>query len=354
MFTLSMTRKKLYKILLILLFCILSGCVRETDISSGTENGEITSTSEKQSVPDKSSEENQTWSPDSLKKGMVTVVECDEEYNTYIASEEAARQAIVDYGVLQRQNYSNPEVEQIELQMEQDYAILAVNLGEMDLETAKDVNAAFAYMYETYPQLQGTLTNITIGNLENFGDTALTRTKEFIINGESGNCPFVVKREIILGAGKFLKRERMLKTCEEQTSIGHWPANSNISSIVVHELGHHLLDVYTAEKFGFAGCYVTEENADAYWKYYSDSLKVNQTVPREILQTAYEHWIIKCGHEGSLEDFQASISGYARGLQADGGISYSETVAEAVADVYLNGEQAADASRLIVEIFLES
>lgn len=354
MFVLSIIRKKMYKILLIFPLCILSGCVKDTDISSGMSTGEITSTSEVQSVADASSEENSVWSPDSLKKGMVTVVEYDEAYNTYIASEKAARQAIVDYGVLQRQNYSNPEVEQIELRMEQNYAILAVNLGEMDLETAKDVNAAFAYMYETYPQLQGTLTNITIGNLENFGDTALTRTKEFIINGESGNCPFVIKREIILGAAKFLKRDQMLKTCEEQVSIGHWPVNSNISSIVVHELGHHLLDVYTAEKFGFAGCYVTEENADAYWKYYSDSLKVNQTVPREILQTAYELWIKKCGHEGSLEDFQASISGYARGLQRDGGISYSETVAEAVADVYLNGEQAADASRLIVEIFLES
>lgn len=346
-----MIQKKKKGILLVLFFCILSGCAKDTKVFSDIDSDEMATDSELQSASDVSSEDNQTWSPDSLKNGMITAVEYNKEYNSYVESESAAKQAIIDYGVLQRQNYSNPEVERIELQMEKNYDILAVNLGEMDVETAKDVNAAFEYMYQTYPELQGTLTNITIGNLENFGDTALTRTREFIINGESGNCPFVIKREIILGAAKFLKRNQLLKTCEEQASIGYWPANSNISSIVVHELGHHLMDVYTASQFGFSGYYVTEENADAFWKYNSDSLKVNQTVSQEVLQVAYERWTKEYGHEGSLEEFQASISEYARGVQADGGISYSETVAEAVADVYLNGKQAADASQLIVEIF---
>lgn len=343
-------RKMIVGVMQVWLLCILSGCGKDDRVPSYTASDKSTYTSEIETASKVSSEEEQMWSPDSLKKGMVTAVEYDKQYDAYVASEQAARQAIVDYGVLQRQNYSNPEVEQIELQMERDYDIMSVNLGEMDVETAKDVNAAFAYMYQTYPTLQGTLTNLTIGNLENFSNTALTQTREFIINGESGNCPFVIKREIILGAGKFLRRDRLLKTCEEQASIGHWPVNSNISSIVVHELGHHLMDVYTATKFGFEGCYVTEENEDAYWKYYSDFLKMNQTVPQEVLQTAFERWVKEYGHEGSIEDFQASISEYARGIQTDGGISYSETVAEAVADVYLNGEQAADASRLIVEI----
>ncbi len=302
-----------------------------------------------QNSPDAPIDKKQEWSPDSLKKGMVTAVECDKQYDAYIDSEDAAKQAIVDYGVLQRQNYSNPEISQLELYMEQAYGILAVNLGEMDVDTARDVNAAFDYMYQTYPWLYGTLTNLTIGNMEDFNHTAMTRTREFIINGEPGKCPFVVKREIILGAAKFLRRDRLVRTCEEQVTAGYWPANANISSIVVHELGHHLMDVYTATQFGFEGYYVTEENLGAYRKYTSDFLKVNQTVPQEVLQTAYKRWQAEYGHEGSLEDFQASISEYAKGIQPDGGLSYTETVAEAVADVYLNGEQAADASKLIVE-----
>jgi len=326
---------------------MLSGCINIAGV-----HRDMASTSDMQVTTEILSEEEQSWSPDSLKEGMITAVEYDKQYDAYVDSESAARQAIADYGVMQRQNYSNPEVKKMELQMEQDYAILAVNLGEMDIETARDVDAAFAYMYQTYPGLQGTLTNLTIGNLDNFSNIALTQTKEFIINGESGKCPFVVKKEIILGAGKFLRRDRLVEICEEQVSTGYWPANSSISSIVVHELGHHLMDVYTATKLGFDGCYVTEENKEAYWAYSSDFLKINQTVPQEVLQTAYERWIGEYGHEGSMEDFQASISGYARGMKADGGISYSETVAEAVADVYLNGEQAADASRLIVDIFL--
>lgn len=39
---------------------------------------------------------------------------------------------------------------------------------------------------------------------------------------------------------------------------------------------------------------------------------------------------------------------YAKGEQMDGGISYGETFAEAIADVYLNKAAAADASRAIV------
>lgn len=347
-----MAKKEKFSVFLVLSLCILSGCKDITRIFSDMDYTDMTSTSDIQITTEALSEKVQAWSPDSLKEGMITAVEYNKQYDAYVESENAARQTIADYGVLQRQNYSNPEVEKIELQMEQDYDILAVNLGEMDLETAKDVNAAFAYMYQTYPKLQGTLTNLTIGNLENSSNAALTQTKEFIINGESGKCPFVIKREIILGAGKFLRRDRLVKTCEEQVSTGYWPANSSISSVVVHELGHHLMDVYTAAKFGFNGCYVTEENEDAYWMYSSDFLKINQTVPQEVLQTAYERWIGEYGHEGSMEDFQASISGYARGIQPDGGISYSETVAEAVADVYLNGGQAADASRLIVDDFL--
>ena len=39
-------------------------------------------------------------------------------------------------------------------------------LGEMDPETAMDVYNACEYMFTTYPEIKGTLTNLTIGNLE--------------------------------------------------------------------------------------------------------------------------------------------------------------------------------------------
>lgn len=313
--------------------CIVQNSFVEDEVTDKTE----TATDLTENIP---------WSPETLKKGLTTVVEYDKVYDAYVNTKEDAKQAIVDYGIGQRAKYSNPDVKKIELQMEDEFDILAVNLGEIDYQTATEIYDAFVYMYQTYPQMRGELTNLTIGNL-NMNYTALTTKREFIVNGESGKIPFVVKREIVLGAAKFLKRDRLLESCKEQVDCGYWPENSNISSIVVHELGHQLLDSYVAKYYGFEGFYVMEENEDAYWRYSSDALKVNQYVTQMLLEKAYEKWSIE--NEGSEGEFRASISGYAEGIQPDGGVSYTETVAEAVADVYLNSENAAEASKIIVD-----
>ena len=297
------------------------------------------------------------WSRESLREGIVTVIEYDKQYSAYVSSEEDARQAIREYGIRQRGKYSNPPVEKIELQMEKDFDILAVNLGEIDEETAKDIQKAFSYMYEAYPQLNGTITNLSLGNFENAkaGNIAVTQNTEFIINEEFGRYPFVVKYEIILNAAKFRNRKKLLRDCEYQVETGYWPEGSDITSIVVHELGHQLLNVIAMQQFGLETFYyITEENEEAYSRYVTDQLSVNQNVARTVLEKAYDIWKQEYYHTGTEEEFRSSISGYARGEQADGGISYGETFAEAAADVYLNKEAAADASKAIAQSIYQS
>nr|MBQ8253419.1 hypothetical protein [Lachnospiraceae bacterium] len=297
-------------------------------------------------------QEDGPWSAQRLRAGLETAVEYDKQYDSYIASEEQARQVIREYGVLQREKYSNPEVEKIELFMEEEFDICAVNLGEMDVATAEDIKRAFTYMYNEYPQLQGTLTNISVGNFrgEAVTYTALTQSRVFVIHETDDAYPFVVKHEIILNAAKFFDRAKFLRECEKQVADGYWPVNSDISSVIVHELGHQLLGVTAMEQFGLVPShYITEENAEAYSCYMTDSLASNQTVAKSVEETAYAIWKERYGHTGSREQFRESISLYAKGLQPDGGVSYGETFAEAVADVYLNGENAADASRALIE-----
>ena len=295
------------------------------------------------------------WSVDRLKAGFETAIQYDKQYKAYISSREEAERKIREYGEQQRELYSNPEVTEIEKQMEQDYGLFAVNLGEVDVETARDIERAFSYMYREYPLLQGTLTNVSLGNLEGFanGKIAVTQINEFIINEEFGVCPHVVKHEIILGAATFLNRENFLKTCERMTESGHWPENTDISSVVVHELGHQLLNAYAMRQFGLQDpYYITEENEDAYSAYLTDSLSSYQEIPKQVLNEAYERW--ESGHPGEdYTTFCKEISEYAVGTQTDGGISYPETFAEAIADIYLHGEDAADASRKIDEVIRE-
>ena len=103
-------------------------------------------------------EEEEQWNPGQMRRGLETAIEYEKTYSAYVPSGEKAEEAIRDYGVMQRKKYTSlPEVKEIELQMEETCGILAVNLGEMDVETAGDVERAFAYMYETYPELYGSL-----------------------------------------------------------------------------------------------------------------------------------------------------------------------------------------------------
>lgn len=95
--------------------------------------------------------------------------------------------------------------------------------------------------------------------------------------------------------------------------------------------------------------YITEENEDAYSQYITNGLSYNQTIEKEIVALAYEKWQSEYGHSGTEEEFCGSISEYAKGLQADGGVSYGETFAEAVADIYIHGEDAVDASKALLE-----
>lgn len=298
---------------------------------------------------------------DGLRKGLTTVIEYDKVFYAQIDSLEEAKQAIASYGEMQREKYDNEKVIKIEKQLEEKYDIAAVNFGEMDLQTAKDIKKACDYMFKTYPELKGTLTNLSLANfpMDTASATAITESKEFIIHDEFEQTPFVMKYQIVLSAAKYLKRDKLLATCKEMVEIGHWPKGTNITSLVVHELGHQALDVVAMKEFGliengeFKGIYITEENRDCFAGYITDSLSANQEVPKKLIADAYISWQTKYGHTGTEEEFRKSISDYALGIQADGGISYPETVAEAVADVYLHGKKAADASKAITEILAE-
>lgn len=295
------------------------------------------------------------WSPDSLLKERKTVIDSKIVYSCYIKDIETAEKELRLSGEETRALYENEPVEKIEKEIEKEYGIYAVNLGEMDVETAKDIQRAVEYVYNRYPVIEGTLTNITLGNLDTSksGIIAITRTREFMINETNGVAPFVMKHEIVLSAYSFLKREELLKTCREGAENGRWPQGMDISALVVHELGHQVLNAVAMAYYGYEHpYYVTEDTMDAFSFYITDSLAANQEIPKMVCNEAFEKW--KTDYpKGSYEDFCNSISGYATGIQDDGGISYCETVAEAVTDIYLNGERASFASICVEEVLIQ-
>lgn len=274
-------------------------------------------------------------------------------YNMKITSPEMAADAIREEGRRQRESYENPPVEAIELKMEEEFGVLAVNLGEVSEETALAVYDAFAYMYGRYPKLYGSLTNLTLGNMGNRtgGTLAQTERMDFIVNGSYGEYPFVEKYLIVLNAREFLNDEALEKACTRQVESGYWPKGANVSSIIVHELGHQLQNVIVQKQFGLeCPYYITEENGKIFGLYNTDRLSRSDNITDEILKKAYKKWQDDYGHQGEYENFAESISLYALEDEKENRYSPSETFAEAFADVYLNGEDASDAAKAIESI----
>lgn len=292
--------------------------------------------------------------------GPSTAILHDQIYIGNVSDYNYAKDLIKQYGLMQKERYSNPEVSKIEQSLEEKYDIAAVNLGEIDLETAKDIEKGVSYMFDTYPIMKGSLNTITLANLKQDESryVAVTKTQDFIVQDDMGSIPKVVRHEIVLNANKWLNRDGMIKMCKENVESGYWFKNvKDPSKIIVHELGHQLLNVLIAKEYSyydvynnkiiFMPCLLTKNNQDAYLDYYWSMTALNQTYETKLIKAAYKEWLSE-GHTGTEEDFRKSISEYANGIKSDGGVSYQETFAEAVADVYCNGNSASDASKAIL------
>lgn len=282
-----------------------------------------------------------------------TVIVYDNVYKRAVSGKKEAKQAIAQEAASQRNMYENPGIRELEARMEEEYGIFQVTLGEMEQEMAEKVESAFSYMYKNYPVLQEKLTNVTLGNIET-DSVALTRYRDFILP-EKGIYPMVMKHEIVLNARDFLNKNRMDNLIRKSVSQNHWMEGMNIEALVVHELGHVLVNEIRMERYGLRDFYyITEENQEAFAFYNTDILAANQTTARELLERAYD--IYEGKEQMSFEEACESISGYAKGIQPDGGISFEETCAEAVTDLYLNQESANGFSICILkemESFLE-
>lgn len=294
--------------------------------------------------------------------GPRTAIKHDQRYLGQASNNDDALSLITQYGNMQREHYNNPEVTKIEMDLQSKYNIAAVNLGELDIDTAKDVEKGVSYMFDTYPILKGSLNTISLANLpaNETSYVALTQSVDFIVQDNDGiEWPKTIRHEIILNANKWLDRDGMLKMCKEHVDSGYWFDNAkDPSKIVVHELGHQLLNVVRAKEYSFVEngiympCQLTDNNRDAYLDYYWSGTAMNQEVETKLIQNAYKEWKNK-GNKGPEEEFRKSISQYANGIQKDGGVSYHETFAEAIADIYCNGDNASDASKAIVNQILK-
>ena len=93
---------------------------------------------------------------------------------------------------------------------------------------------------------------------------------------------------------------------------------------------------------------VDSKNVNAFYDVYGDFAKGDFSFL--MIEEAYE----KCKKEKnivlSIDEWRATISSYAVAKDNSGDYIYDETIAEAFHDVYLNGDNAKEASKYVVSV----
>jgi len=269
-------------------------------------------------------------------------------FNQNIVNEEEAKELIIKDSINQKSSDYDKELLAIENRIINNYKITAVNMEGIDIELAKEIEDVVGYIYNKYPTARKYLTNLTLTN---------TTIREGYIAVFIGVSPFAetvdnmsVNKTIIgLNSRYFLDAARLENSTKEAAKVGHFPKNANSSSTVSHEFGHYLSFLTTMNKYDMESVLLVDDND--YIKLYKliqDWNKGENSL--KIIEEAYANYKKKYDENITFLEFRSSISQYAVAKDNDGNYIYDETISEAFHDCYLNGDNAAKASREVVSV----
>lgn len=262
-----------------------------------------------------------------------------------------ARKLINQDSINQKKSDYPKEIMDIENEIINKYSITAVNLKEMDVEFAKELESVIKKIYEDYPGARGYLTNLTLTNLDMSQSGVIALFMPIFTFGTSNTTttrPWVIKTQVQLNAKYFLNPERIDVAVETSSKAGHFPKNATKYSPVAHEFGHYLSFIALLNHYSTNSILVIEDNQiQNYYDIYKDF--GNGTFSKKMLEEAYQNYLSSNQSIG-FDEWRGQISEYALAKDATGNYIYDETVAEAFHDVYLNGNNANIASKYIVEV----
>lgn len=185
--------------------------------------------------------------------------------------------------------------------------------NKLNLDMAKKIMAGAEACYKEYPFLNGRV------------DVIDTLYKGVMSYGFAGDR----YHKVGVDTEKLKNIDSILKDCDERKQ---WHKNASVESLVAHEYAH-AIEHWIGEKYG-----KKFEKSD----YEIEESMKNSSFAASIVQSAY--YSLKTPK--SITDCQRGISKYAMA-------TYGETLAEAFADCYANGDDANDFSKAIKRKTLE-
>lgn len=283
-----------------------------------------------------------------------TVIIYDNTYSgVKISKDTDALNLIIEDSVSQKKNCPT-EIKKIEDDIISKYGITAVNLCELDLGFARELENVFKKIYNEYPSVRGYITNLTLVNasLSEGYIAAFMPIFNFATSSSSSTYPWVIKTQILLNTSYFLNLERLESSVIAGSTSGHFPKNATIYSPVAHELGHYLSFLAMMRSYKLNSILLVDNNnINTFYNLYSDFGTGKYSL--SMIEQAYQKYKSDTNTNLSLDEWRGTISKYALAKNNSGEYIYDETIAESFHDVYLNGKNAKDASKYVVNVLKE-
>lgn len=288
---------------------------------------------------------------DTTKKGKYkTAIIYDNRYSGVKIVDDDDAYKLIEKDSISQKDKCPTEIRKIEDGIIEKYGITAVNLCEMDIDFAKEIDNVFKLIYEEYPMARGYITNLTLVNttMSEGYIAAFQPTFPFV----DDSYPMVFKTQILLNTSYFLNPKRLESSVQNASSTGHFPPNATIYSPVAHELGHYLSFIASMKHYNEDSILlVNEKDENVFYKIYADF--VDGGFSLQMIKEAFEKYKKDTNTQLTLNEWRGTISAYALAKDNNGDYIYDETIAEAFHDVYLNRDNAKDASKYIVSVLKE-
>lgn len=244
------------------------------------------------------------------------------------------------------------EVSRVEYELQENFSIPSVSFCDAPYDVTLKLKDVISKMYSLFPNIQGSLTNITITNASSSSEyiAYFQPLYQFVnINEDINLYNKVNKTQILLNSYYFLNKE-MLESNLENVVGDNWYVNgATWESTIAHELGHYISFVLLLKENGMSN--ITFETPTSQTQIQSIIEIFNSgTHSNQIVNEALLNFNSKYNLNYDIDTFASTISKYASTKDKIGNVIADETIAEAIHDYYLHGSSMKNSSREIVNV----
>ena len=248
--------------------------------------------------------------------------------------------------------FNSTEVSILANKLEDEYLIPSVSLCDMSLDEANKIKNVIDKIYSLFPNIKGSLTNITITNNKP-KDEYIARFQplyQFInINEKIEVFNKVNKTQILLNSYYFLNEDNLNEPLSKVVGEDWYVKGATWESTIAHEFGHYVSFVTLLRKYNVEN--ITFVTKDSY-KEIDDILnEFNSGAHSDLLlKEALDNYNNKYNLSMTIDEFALTISKYAASKDKDGNIVADEVIAEAVHDYFIHGDNMKQTSREIINV----